>query len=89
MGLFDDAIADATAVAAEALAGCRVMDALVVVLAPPEALVAAAALNCDCALVMDDDKGRGLLPPTDSRAKSGATSGDAMTDWLDRCPPPT
>ena len=64
------------------------MDVLVPVIV--QVLVAAAAaLNCDCALVMDDEKGRGLLPPTDSLAKLDVTSGDAITDWLDRCPTPT
>ena len=81
LALFDDTIADAAAAdAAGALAECRMMDVL-----------AAAALNCDAcgALVMDDDKGRGLLPPTDIRAKLDVTSGGIMADWLDRCPPPT
>lgn len=97
LGLFDDAMVDASAavavaVAAEALAECTMMDVLVVLIEAPapllEALAAAAeAQICECALViMGDDKGRGLLPPTDSRAKLDVTSGDAMPGWLDRCP---
>ena len=56
---------------------------LVLVVAPPDE----EELNCGCALIMDDD-GRGLLPPTDIRAKWEEVTSEDMVSWLDRWPLP-